>query len=81
MNEQNLMTVQAKKNFPTKNTLNQFKDPGFFYGTTYHTHSSGPVEVPEKVAKQLIKDGIADAVAFMPKTEKAVERKLEAQRR
>ena len=81
MTEQNTMTVQAKKTFATKNTLNQYKDPGFFHGTTYHTHASGPVEVPERVAKQLIKDGIADAVVAMPRTEKAVDRKLEAQRR
>lgn len=79
--DHNTMAIQVKKTFPTKNTLNQFKDPGVFFGSKYHTHADGAFEVPEKVAKQLIKDGIADAVAFMPKTEKAVDRKIEAQRR
>lgn len=65
------LTVQIKKSFQTKNTMNQFKDPGILYGDRYYTHADGPFDVPANKAKELVSLGLADVVTRRPETERA----------
>jgi hypothetical protein len=78
---ENKLTIRIKKTFETKNTINKYKDPGTLIGSRYYTHADGPIEVDEKTAKLLIKEGIADAVARVQPTEKAVENRETRERR
>lgn len=77
------MLIQIKENIPGASGRKPFTGDGVLIGLCYHTHRDGPIEVDDKKGAELIKLGIANAVSEREtaRAQKAVEPRMEAQRR